>query len=297
MTIILFISHIQSFLFPSRIYNVFEYVFRTQEGFHLGLMKSLSWTIKKAEHWKIDAFGLCYWGRLLRVPRDCKEIKSVNPKGNQSWIFTGRTDAEAEAPILWLPCANYWFTWNDPNARKDWRPDKKGMAEGEIDGWHYQLDGHEFEQSSVVDDRQGSLPCCSPWGSKNLEMTEQLNWSKQQEEINYKCEIFFPVLSNTWTVNFQMFKLVLEKAEEPEIKLPTSAGSSKKQESSRKISISALLTMPKPLTVWITINCGKFWKRWKYQSTWSASWCRVHHEKHWTGRSTRWNQDFWEKYQ
>ena len=75
-----------------------------------------------------------------------------------------------------------------------------------------------------------------------------------------------------WTMTFQMFKLVLEKAEEPEIKLPTSAGSWKKQESSRKTSISALLTMPRPLTVWITINCGKFWKRWEYQTTWPASW-------------------------
>ena len=73
-------------------------------------------------------------------------------------------------------------------------------------------------------------------------------------------------------MNFQMFKLVLEKAEEPGIKLPVSAGSSKKQESSRKMSTSALLTMPKPLTVWITINCGKFWKRWEYQTTWSAYW-------------------------
>ena len=78
--------------------------------------------------------------------------------------------------------------------------------------------------------------------------------------------------SNTWTMNFQMFKLVLEKAGKPEIKLLTSAGSSKKQESSRKTSISALLTMPKPLTVWITINCGKFWKRWEYQTTLPASW-------------------------
>ena len=75
-----------------------------------------------------------------------------------------------------------------------------------------------------------------------------------------------------WTVNFQMFKLVLEKTEEPEIKLLTSAGSLKKQESSRKTSISALLTMPKPLTVWITIKCGQFWKRWEYQTTWPASW-------------------------
>ena len=73
-------------------------------------------------------------------------------------------------------------------------------------------------------------------------------------------------------MNFQTFKLVLEKAEEPVIKLPTSAGSSKKQESSRKTSISILLTMPKPLTVWITINCGKFWKRWEYQTTWATSW-------------------------
>ena len=79
-------------------------------------------------------------------------------------------------------------------------------------------------------------------------------------------------LQQMWTMNFQMSKLDLEKAEEPEIKLPISAGSSKKQESSRKTSISALLTMPKPLTVWITTNCGKFWKRWEYQTTWPASW-------------------------
>ena len=81
-----------------------------------------------------------------------------------------------------------------------------------------------------------------------------------------------PGFSNMWTVNFLMFKLVLEKAEEPEIKLPTSAGSWEKQENSRKTSISALLTMPRPFTVWITINCGKFWKRWEYQTTWPASW-------------------------
>ena len=88
-----------------------------------------------------------------------------------------------------------------------------------------------------------------------------------------KCSKFSkPGFSNMWTVNFLMFKLVLEKAEEPEIKLPTYAGSSKKQKSSRKTSISALLTMPKPLTVWITINCGKFWKRWEYQTTWPVSW-------------------------
>ena len=105
---------------------------------------------------------------------------------------------------------------------------------------------------------------------KNAQTTEQLHSS---HTLVNKCSKFSkPGFSNTWTVNSQMFKLVLEKAEEPEIKLPTSAGSRKKQESSRKTSISALLTMPKPLTVWITINCGKFFKRWEYQTTWPASW-------------------------
>ena len=85
-------------------------------------------------------------------------------------------------------------------------------------------------------------------------------------------KILQPGFNSTWTVNFQMFKLDLEKAEEPEIELPTSVGSSKKQESSRKTSASALLTMPKLLTVWITTNCGKFFKRWEYQTIWPASW-------------------------
>ena len=105
---------------------------------------------------------------------------------------------------------------------------------------------------------------------KNAQTATQLHSSHAL--VNWCSKFSKPGFSNTWTVNFQMFKLVLEKAEETEIKLPTSAGSSKKQDSSRKTSISALLTMPKPLTMWITINCGKFWKRWKYQTTWPASW-------------------------
>ena len=105
---------------------------------------------------------------------------------------------------------------------------------------------------------------------KNSQTTAQLHSSHM---LVKSCSKFSkPGFSNMWTVNFQMFKLVLKKAEEPEIKLPTSTGSSKKQESSRKTSISALLSMPKPLTVWITINCGKFWKRQEYQTTWPASW-------------------------
>ena len=95
------------------------------------------------------------------------------------------------------------------------------------------------------------------------------------ELISHTSKVMLKILQarlQKWTVNFQMFKLVLEKAEEPEIKLPTSVGSSKKKECSRKTSISALLTMPKPLIVWITINHGKFFKRWEYQTTWPASW-------------------------
>ena len=105
---------------------------------------------------------------------------------------------------------------------------------------------------------------------KNTQITTQLHSS---HTLAKWCSKFSkPGFSNMWTVNFQMFKLALEKEEEPEIKLPTSSGSSKKQESSRKTSISALLTMPKPLTMWITTNCRKFWKRWEYQTTWPASW-------------------------
>ena len=120
-------------------------------------------------------------------------------------------------------------------------------------------------------------------GAQYATEEEQRNSSRRNEEseptqkqqhmlVKYCWKFSKPGFSNTWTVNFQMFKLVLEKAEEPEIKLPTSTGSSKKQKSSRKTSISSLLTMPKPLIVWITTNCGKFWKRWEYQTTWPASW-------------------------
>ena len=111
---------------------------------------------------------------------------------------------------------------------------------------------------------------CSLKSAKNAQTTTQVHSS---HTLGKQCSKFSkPDFSNTWTMNFQMFKLVLEKAEEPEIKLPTSTGSWKNHKSSRKTSISALLTMPKPLTMKITINCGKFWKRWEYQTTWPASW-------------------------
>ena len=109
---------------------------------------------------------------------DCKEIKSVNSKGNQSWLFIGRTDTEAGGPIFWPPGVKNWLTGKDTDAGKYWRQEKKGMIEGEMVGWRHQIDGHEFEQAPEVGDGQGSLACCSPWGHKESETIEWLNWTE-----------------------------------------------------------------------------------------------------------------------
>ena len=114
-----------------------------------------SWTIKKAERRRIDAFELWYWRRLLRVPLDCKEIQPVNPKGNQSWIFIRRTDAEAETPIFWTLDSKSQLIRKDPDAGKEWRQEEKGMTEDKMVGWHHWLNGHEFEKTpEMVMDRE-----------------------------------------------------------------------------------------------------------------------------------------------
>ena len=136
-----------------------------------------SWTVKKAEHWRINVFELWCW-RRHKSPLDCKQMKPVNPKGNQSWIFIGRTDAEIEAPILWPPDVKNCLIGKDPDAGKDWRREK-GMTEEEMVGWHYHLNGHEFEQVPGVGDGQSSLVCCGPWVGKNqtqLSDWTELNW-------------------------------------------------------------------------------------------------------------------------
>ena len=102
-----------------------------------------SWTIKKVECWRTDAFELWCWRRLLRVPWTARKIHPVYPERNQSWIFIGRTDDETEAPILWTPDMKNWVTGKDPDAGKDWRQEEKGMTEDEMVGWCHQL-GHEF---------------------------------------------------------------------------------------------------------------------------------------------------------
>ena len=117
--------------------------------------------------------------KTLESPLACKEIKPVNPKGNHSWLFIGRTDAEAEVPILWPPDVKNWLIGDDPDAGQDWRLEEKETTEDEIVGWHHWLDGHEFEQAPGVGDGQGSLACCSPWGHKELDTNERLNWTEQ----------------------------------------------------------------------------------------------------------------------
>ena len=119
--------------------------------------------------------NFCWSMETLESLLDCKEIKPVHPKGDQSWVFIGRIDAEAATPILWPSDAKSWLIGKNPDAGKDWRQEGKGMTEDEMVGWHHQLNAHEFEQAPGVDDRQGSLTCRSPWGCKELDMAEQ-NW-------------------------------------------------------------------------------------------------------------------------
>ena len=124
--------------------------------------------------------------KTLESPLDCK-IKPVNPKGNQSWIFTGRTDVEAETPILWPSDAKNWLVRKDPDAGKDWRREEKGTTEDEMVRWQHRLNGHEFGETPGVGDGQGGLACCSPWGRKESDMTEWLNCLKfnDQQLVNY----------------------------------------------------------------------------------------------------------------
>ena len=117
----------------------------------------------------------CGLDKTLESPLDYKKIHTVNPKRNQSWIFIGRADDEAETPIVWPPDEKNWLIGKDSDAGKDRRQEEKGMTEHEMAGWHHRLDGHEFEQAPGVGDRQGSLACCSPWGHKESDRTEWLN--------------------------------------------------------------------------------------------------------------------------
>ena len=124
----------------------------------------------------------CFWAvvleKTLESPLDCKEIQPVHSKGDQSWVFIGRTDVEVETLILWPPDAESWLIRKDPDAGKDWGQDEKGMTEDEMVGWHHRHNGHGFGWTLRVGDGQGGLARCGSWGRKESDTTKQLNWTK-----------------------------------------------------------------------------------------------------------------------
>ena len=117
----------------------------------------------------------------LDSPVDCKESQPVHPKGDQFWVFIGRTDDDAETPILWPPHAKNWLIWKDPDAGKDWGQEKR-VTENEMAGWHHRLNGHAFGWTPRVGDGQGGVACCGSWGRKESDTTERLNWAEQQQQ-------------------------------------------------------------------------------------------------------------------
>ena len=137
------------------------------------------WELDHKESWALKNW--CFWTvvleKTLESPLDCKEIQSVYPKGNKSGIFIGKTDAEAETPVLWPLDGKNWLIWKDLDAEIDCRWEKKGTTEDEIVGWHHRLNGHEFEQAPGVIEGQGSQAGCSLLGRKDSDATERLNWT------------------------------------------------------------------------------------------------------------------------
>ena len=147
------------------------------------------WELDCEESWvpKIWCFWTMVLEKTLESPLGCKEIQPVHPKGNQSWVFIGRTDVEAETPILWPPDVKSWIIWKDPDAGKDWGQEEKGMTEDEVVGWHDRLNGHGFGWTLGVGDGQGSLACCGSWGHRVGH-----NWAT---ELNWK---HLPAMWQTW---------------------------------------------------------------------------------------------------
>ena len=138
------------------------------------------WELDYKESWASKNW--CFWTvvleKTLESPLDCKEIQPVHPKGDQSWVFIGRTDAKTETPILWPPDGKSWLIGKNPDAGKDLGQEEKGTTEDEIVGWHHWLDGHGFGWTPGVDDGQGGLACCGSWSLKESDTTEQLNWTE-----------------------------------------------------------------------------------------------------------------------
>ena len=151
------------------------------------------WELDCEESWAPKNW--CFWTvvleKTLESPLDWKEIQQVHPKGNQSWIVIGRTDAKAETPILWPPHAKSWLIGKDPDAGRDWGQEEKEMTKDEMAGWYHWLDRHESEWTLGVGDGQGGLACWNSWGLKELDTTEQLNWTELNQSLSIKSYDFF----------------------------------------------------------------------------------------------------------
>ena len=148
----------------------------SSQGYGFSSSHVWMWELDYKESWAPKNW--CFWTvvleKTLASPLDCKEIQRVHPKGNQSWIFIGMTDAEAKTPILWPPHVKSWLTGKDSDAGRDWGQEEKD----EMTGWHHRLDGREFEWTPGVGDGQGGLVCCNSWGCKESDTAEWLNWTE-----------------------------------------------------------------------------------------------------------------------
>ena len=172
------------------------------------LVKAMVFPVVYAWMWELDCeeswapknwcFSTVVLEKTLESLLECKEIQPVHPKGDQSWVFIGRTDVEVETPVLWPPDAKSWLIGKDPDARKDSGQEEKGMTEDEMVGWHHRLSGHGFGWTPGVGGGQGGLVCCSSWGRKKSDMTERLNWT-----VNLQCSVSFCSSQNIMTfLNF-----------------------------------------------------------------------------------------------
>ena len=152
----------------------------SSQGYGLSSGHIWMWELDCEESWAPKNW--CFWTvvleKTLESPLDCKEIQPAHSKGDQSWVFFGRIDIEAETPILWPPHAKSWLIGKDPDAGREWGQEEKGTTEDKMAGWYHRLNGHEFEWTPGVGDGQGGLACCDSWGRKESDTTEWLNWTE-----------------------------------------------------------------------------------------------------------------------
>ena len=166
------------------------------------LVKALSsghiWMWELDSELKTWCFLTVVLEKTLEGPLDCKEMQPVHPEGDQFWVFIGRTDAEAETPMLWPPDVKSWLIWKDPDAGKDWGQEEKGTTEDEVAGWHHWLNGHGFRWTPGVVDGQGGLLCCDSWGCKESDTTERLNWEVYSTRLFFGARFAFLSMEHIW---------------------------------------------------------------------------------------------------